>query len=345
MSVGPLTEAIEAAYEQGWTDGLPVAPATRETVAPFLAATARAPDEVIAKIPPHGGDATVEKIAINSVMAGCRPEYFPAVLAAISAISDERFSLQGVVGSTHMATPVLVFNGPVRQRLGIHYGGNLLGPGFRANATIGRAVNLVLKNIGGSYAGTTAKSVFGQGGRFTCCFAEDESSNPWDPLHVERGFQRDESTVTAFPGASPQHIYNPGADDALALLDTMADGMAALGNAQLRVMGDAMVIFSPHHAGLLSNAGLKKADVRQYLFEHARKPVEQVNLMLGKNFSVDLKRKLWPRWLDFEAPGAMIPVVRRAADILVLVAGGAGGPHSLYLSGWGSRAVTRKIDT
>lgn len=343
MDNAHIAEAIEVAYALGWTDGLPVVPATRALVEPFLAMTEWPADHVVAELPPVGGQATVEKIAVNAVMAGCRPEYFPVILAAIAAIADERFSLQGVLGSTHMATPVLVINGPIRSRLEINHGGNLLGPGYRANATIGRAVNLLLRNVGGSYPGTTSKSVFGQGGRFTCCFAEDEDSNPWQPLHVERGFGRTDNTVTAFPGASPQHIYNPGADDAWAILDTMADGMAALGNAQLRVMGDAMVVFSPHHVRLLSAAGLKKADVQQYLFDHARQPVEKVNLMLGKTFSTELKRKLWPRWLSFEAPGAMIPVVRKPQDILVLVAGGAGGPHSLYISGWGSRAVTRKI--
>jgi hypothetical protein len=343
MGNGQPSEGIEVAYDLGWTDGLPVVPPTRELVDPFLATTAWTADRVVAELPPNGGKATVEKIAINAVMAGCRPEYLPVILAAVSAISDERFSLQGVLGSTHMATPVLIVNGPIREQLKINHGGNLLGPGHRANATIGRAVNLLLRNVGGSYPGTTSKSVFGQGGRFSCCFAEDEDSNPWEPLHVERGFKIEDSTVTVFPGASPQNIYNPGADDASALLETMADGMAALGNVQLRVMGDTLVVFSPHHVRLLSAAGLKKTDVKQYLFDRARTPVEKVDLMLGKTFSVDLKRKLWPRWLDFEQPGAMIPVVRRPEDILVMVAGGAGGPHSLYMSGWGSRAVTRRI--
>jgi hypothetical protein len=343
MASGHPFEGIEVAYDLGWTDGLPVVPPTRELVDPFLATTTWPADHVVAQLPPNGGSATVEKVAINAVMAGCRPEYFPVILAAVSAISDERFSLQGVQGSTHMAAPVLIINGPIRDRLQINHGANLLGPGYRANATMGRAVNLLLRNVGGSYPGTTSKSVFGQGGRFTCCFAEDEHTNPWEPLHVERGFKLEDSTVTAFPGASPQNIYNPGADDAWALLETMADSMAALGNVQLRVMGDALVVFSPHHIRLLSAAGLKKTDVKQYLFDHARTPVEKVDLMLGKTFSVDLKRKLWPRWLDFEQPGAMIPVVRRPEDILVVVAGGTGGPHSLYVSGWGSRAVTRKI--
>jgi len=344
MGNSHLSEAMEVAYDLGWTDGLPVVPPTREMVDPFLATTKWPADHVVAELPPNGGNATVEKIAINAVMAGCKPEYFPVILAAVSAISDERFSLQGVVGSTHMATPVLVVNGPIRGPLQINHGGNLLGPGYRANATIGRAVNLLLRNVGGSYPGTTSKSVFGQGGRFTCCFAEDDDANPWEPLHVERGFRREDNTVTAFPGAAPQNIYNPGADNAWAMLDTMADAMAALGNVQLRVMGDAMVVFSPHHVRLLSAAGLKKSDVKQYLFEHARKSVEKVGLMLGDGYSADLKRKLWPRWLNFEAPGAMIPVVRRPEDILVVVAGGAGGPHSLYISGWGSRAITRKIE-
>jgi hypothetical protein len=338
-----LPEAIEVAFELGWTDGLPVVPPTRPLVDLFLATTALPASHVVAELPPNGGKATIEKIAINAAMAGCKPEYFPVVLAAVSAISDERFSLQGVLGSTHMATPVLVVNGPIRHELELNYAGNLLGPGYRANATIGRAVNLLLRNVGGSYPGTTSKSVFGQGGRFTCCFAEDEASNPWQPLHVERGFGSGESTVTAFPGASPQNIYNPGADDARALLDTVAGAMAALGNVQLRVMGDAMLVLSPHHASFLAAAGLRKSDLKEYLFQRARQPVEKVDLMLGRNFSPDLKRKLWPRWLNFEEPGAMVPVVRRAEDILILVAGGAGGPHSLYISGWGSRAVTRKI--
>lgn len=341
-----LAEAIEVAFEAGWTDGLPVVPPTRPLVDRVLALTDRDPADVVAVLPPRLGAATVEKVAINCVMAGCKPEYFPVVVAALEAMSDPRFSLRGVIASTHMGTPLIIVNGPVRQRLQINSGAGLIGPGFRANATIGRAVNLCLRNVGGSYPGTTNMSTFGQPGRFTMCFAENEEESPWEPLHRERGFAAEDSTVTVYPSASPQHLYCEGGTTPGKLTTLVADEMAGLGNVQHRTMGDALIVFSHETGNVFRDAGWKKADVRQMLFEKARKPIKDVlTVTLGENHRLESLATQWPKWLDPHDPTAMVPIVRRPENILVVFAGGAGGPHALNVPGWGSRAITRKIDT
>ena len=332
---------MELMYETGWTDGLPVVPPTKERVQEFLDYQQRSPDELIAEVPPQGGKATVERIAVNAVMAGCLPEHMPVVVTALEAMMEERFNLRGVQCSTGIHTPLLIINGPIVKRLGINYGYNCFGQGWRANATIGRAVKLVLVNLGGAIPGRINMSTFGHPGGYTYCVAEDEDANPWEPLQVEAGFAKNDSTVTVYPAEAPHNIMYHGGDPR-DFLTVLADSMCTLGNVQMYVMGDTFVVLGPEHARMLAEAGWRKADVRMFLFEHARKPVGL--LRRGGPPQGDSRRELfWPRFVDPSQDDQRVPVVRRPDNINIIVAGGAGGPHSVYVPGWGSAKVIRQI--
>jgi len=337
-----LVDTIELMYETGWTDGLPVVPPTRERVKQFTDfLLPRSPDDLIAEIPPLGGKATIERVAVNAVMAGCLPEHMPVVITAIVAMMDDRFNLRGVQCSTGIHTPLVIVNGPLAKELKINSGYNCFGQGWRANATIGRAVKLILVNLGGAIPGETNKSTFGHPGSYTYCIAEAEDSNPWEPLHVESGFDATESTVTVYPAEAPHNVmYHAGVPrDLLAVL---ADSMCTLGNVQMYVMGSTLVVLGPEHARILAEGGWSKRDIRAFLFEHARKPVAL--LRRGGPPQGDSQRGLlWPKFVDPSDDAQRVPVVRRQEDIHILVAGGPGGPHSAYVPGWGSRLVIKKI--
>jgi hypothetical protein len=333
-------DAMEFIYEQGWTDGLPVVPPTVEKVRAMVERSGRAADELIAELPPKGGKATVEKIATNAVMVGCLPAYMPVILTALEAMLESRFNLRGVLCSTHLATPLLILNGPLVQELGVNCGHNVFGPGWRANATIGRAVQLTLVNIGGAAPGVLDKATYGHPGKYTYCIAENEAASPWEPLHVERGLQRQDSTVPVYPAEAPHNINNHGSDNPRDMLTVVADCMSTLGSNHMYLGGECVVVFSPEHAATIAAAGWGKRDVCTFLYEHARKPLRL--LKIGGMYGPDTPRNLWPRWVDHDNPEALIPPTQHPEDISILVAGGA-GKHSVFLPGWGSRSVTRKI--
>lgn len=336
-----LSDIMELLFESGWTDGLPVIPPTPRNVKRMLTGTTRQPADLIGRIPPKGGRATVEKIAINAVMAGCKPSYLPVVLTAIEALLDDRCNTRGVQCSTHISTPLVIVNGPIVQELGINYGHNVFGQGWRANATIGRAVKLVLVNLGGAIPGVTDKATFGHPGKFTYCIAENEAANAWEPLHVERGFAPTDSTVTVFGAEAPHNINNHWSHTPHGLLRTIADTMATLGSNHLYLGGESFVVLGPEHAEVIARAGWTKRDVRSFLYDQARQSISQVKM--GGMYGPETRRNLWPRWIDHENPQERIPIARRAEDIAILVAGGA-GRHSVYLPGWGSRSATRNIE-
>ena len=334
--------AIELMFETGWTDGLPVVPPSEDLVRKFVSHTGRNGDELIAELPPLGGRATVERIAVNAVMAGCLPEHMPVIITSLQAMMDDRFNLRGVMCSTGIHTPLIIVNGPAAKTLDINAGYNCFGSGWRANATIGRAVKLALTNLGGAIPGETNKATFGHPGSYTYCVAEDEAANPWEPLHVEMGFDRGDSTVSVFPAEAPHNVMYH-ATDPRNFLTVLADTMCTLGNVQMYVMGDTLVVIGPEHARFLSEGGWNKRDIRQFLFDNARKPVRL--LRRGGPPQGDSQRGyFWPRFVDPDDDDQMVPVVRAPDRITIIVAGGAGGPHSAYLPGWGSRRVTRKIE-
>ena len=340
MQPDEMADPIELFYEQGWTDGLPVVPPTAEKVRAMVERCGRPATDLIAELPPKGGKATVEKIATNAVMAGCLPEYMLVVLIALEAMMENSFNLRGVLCSTHVSTPLLIINGPIAKKLQINCAHNVFGPGWRANATIGRAVQLTLVNIGGAVPGVLDKATFGHPGKYTYCIAENEGANPWEPLHVERGFRPEDSTVTVYAAEAPHNINNHGSDNARDLLTVIADSMAVLGGNHMYLGGECFVVLSPEHAATIAASGWRKKDVCSFLYEHARKPLRL--LRLGGMYGADTQRNLWPRWVDHGDPDALIPPTRRLEDITILVAGGA-GKHSVFVPGWGSRSVTRKI--
>ncbi len=254
-------DLIETCYEKGWTDGLPVVPPTSERVARMLSGTERAPDELIAAVPPKWGQATVEKIAINAVMAGCKPSYLPLILRSVEAMTADQFNLHGVQVTTSHVSPMLIVNGPIRKTLEINDSFNLFGQGWRANATIGRAVRLVCLNIGGAVPGELDRAAFGHAGKYTCCIAEQEESNPWGPFHVARGFRAEQSTVTLFAGAGPQTVNDHNSNTAEAILDTISRNIAAPGNS----IGETVIVIGVEHAKTVAADGFSRADICRYI--------------------------------------------------------------------------------
>lgn len=278
LEIDETDDLIEACYENGWTDGLPVVPPTPERVERMLSATDRDPDELIAAVPPKWGRATVEKVAINAVMAGCKPAYLPLLLTAVEAMTAEQFNLHGVQVTTSHVGPMLVVNGPIRKQLEINDGFNLFGQGYRANATIGRTLRLVCTNIGGALPGELDRAAFGHAGKYTCCIAEKEEVSPWESLHVERGFQADDSTITVFAAAGPQTVNDHGNNTAEGILNTIAQNIAAPGNSS----GETLLVIGVEHAKTISEDGFNRANIRQYIADTTQQySVEDLLLMVA----------------------------------------------------------------
>jgi hypothetical protein len=327
------------AEAQRWSDGLPLVPPTLERVERMLAATRRAASEVVAHVAPGFGVATVERIAINAVMAGCRPEYLRVLIAAVEAVSERRFNLQGIQATTNPATPWLVVNGRVVRELGLNAGWNCLGQGTRANSTLGRALRLVLQNIGGALPGEMDRATHGQPGKHTFCCAENEAQSPWAPLHVERGHRADDSTVTVI-GAAGTLNMNSHAKDADDLLRIVADSMTFPTSNDYHFAGEPWLVLSPEHAEVLHRGGLTKNDVRERLWELSR--------MRAARFAAkDYARAAHTRGgeLGEFTPDTLVPVSLKPADIGIAVAGGP-GTHSVYVPTFGqTRAVTRAVSS
>jgi hypothetical protein len=311
-----VTSAYEYAYDQGWTDGLPIIPATPEAISRFIAASGRTAEEVIGIIPPRKGRATVQVIAVNAVMAGCRPEYMPVIIAALEGLTDKGFPLEFIQVTTNPMTPFLLINGPIRQTLDINSGTGCLGPGWRANATIGRAIRLILQNVGGALPGVYSKSSFASPLRYSYICGENEEENPWTPFHVDQGFSSHDSTVTVFKASNYCNVSGGegvGPDEILRQIASNMPPMYGGGDGALLLIG-------VNHARALYEAGLTKRDIREKLWAQARLP--------EGHFAADF--------------AAMEHAAGRGADgmlwrtqgperIYVIVAGGP-GPQDVYIA-------------
>ena len=321
-------EEIDAHYqERGWTDGLPIVGPTETRVHEFLKQTARDPREIVGVLPPRQGEATIEKIAANAVMAGCRPEYLPVILAAIEALADPLFNLDSVQATTHPVATLLVVNGPIARAIGLQAGYNAFGQGFRANVTIGRAVRLVLMNVGGGLPGRGDRATQGTPAKIAYCVAENENESPWEPLHVEAGLPADTSTVTVFGCEGPHNIQDHYSNTALGVLLTVAGAMGQAGSNNLLGRGWPLLSLGPEHAATIAKEGYTKQKVKEFLFEHARYPLARLGL--------EYQRQQIERWGVVDAPDTMVPIVSRAEDISVIVAGGA-GKHSSWQPTFGN---------
>jgi len=333
-----LDEINTLYYQRGWTDGLPIIPPTEERVAQMLTGTTGKPQDIIGEVPPQWAEATVEKVAINAVMAGCLPEYMPVILTALKAMLEPKFNLYAIQATTHPVAPLIIVNGPIRKELGLNSGYNVFGQGNRANATIGRAIRLILINVGGGIPGKLDRATMGQPSKYSFCIAENEERNPWQPLHVERGFDSLMSTVTVCSVENPLNINDHEGIDAEALLTTFAGTIAVQGSNNvlyqdfLQQSGEPLVVIGPEHASTIANSGFSKQDVKHFLFEKARIPKHQ--------FSLKHQEALFSAFAD----DALIPVTRAENGIVIIVAGGA-GKHSMFLPTFalGSASVTKQI--
>ncbi|RPI44849.1 MAG: hypothetical protein EHM59_11725 [Betaproteobacteria bacterium] len=320
-----------------WSDGLPIVPPTPERVEAMLRGSSLARDAVVASVAPAFRAATPERIAVNAVMAGCHPEYLPVLIAATKAVATPRFNLSGVQSTTNPAAVGLVINGPIAQRLGVNGAGNCLGPGHWANAALGRALRLVLQNIGGALPGDMDKATQGQPGKYTFCCAENEAASPWEPLHVERGYARETSTVTVLAPLGTWSM-NTHAKDAADLIRVIGDTMAFPCSSDYVHGGAPWLVLSPEHAHVLKRDGLTKRDVKQRLWEASK-------LAAARLAAKDLGRVQSARRAELGeiTPATMLPISLRPEDISLLVAGGD-GTHSVYLPISGhSRSVTGEI--
>ncbi|MGZ4794471.1 MAG: thioredoxin family protein [Acidimicrobiia bacterium] len=338
VELGHEEDDVEAMYERGWSDGLPLVPPTPERVVRMLAGTTRDPQEVVAVVPPDLVECTVEKVAVNAVMAGCRPEYLPVVLAAVEAACTDEFNMHGLLATTYFSGPVIVVNGPVARAIGMNSGINALGPGNRANATIGRALPLVVRNVGGGKPGAVDRATLGQPGKYTCCFAEHEDA-AWEPMHVERGFAPDQSTVTLFAGEGVRGVVDQLSRTPESLTRTFAECLRTTAHPKLPLAFDAMLVISPEHLRVFADAGWSKARFR-----------EEVGALLQLD-GPDIVRGA--RGIEEGVPDAFAATTLpkfRDGGLLIVHAGGTAGLFSAIIGGWasgavGSEPVTREVGT
>jgi len=332
--VEEAADAIEFCFQQGWTDGLPVVPPTTERVGALLEAARLDPKQEIGFVAHRAVSVTAEKVAINAVMAGCRPEYMPVVVAAVEGIVDPRWSYHGPGTSTAGAAVLMIVNGPIARALDINAGDNLFGPGWRANLTIGRAVRLVMRNVCGSVPGTLDRGTLGHPGKLSYVIAENEADSPWTPLHVERGFRAEQSTVTVMAAEAPHQFYNQLSSGAEGVLTTLCDDMRISGN----VMGQPhyALVIAGEHMRTIAGDGWDKKRIRQFVWENTQ------------NSHAHLKRT--QRMTGALQPGdetKLRPLVATPDDILVVAAGGRAGAFSGYIPGWSSakssQAVTKEV--
>jgi len=323
-----------------WTDGLPIVPPTELRVREMIAGAGLPASQGVGVIPPRFAEATVENVAVNAVMAGCRPAYMPVILAALQAACDPAFRLYSIQATTHPCGLLAIVSGPVVKALELNAGFGTFGPGFRANATIGRALRLVLMNVGGAWPGHGDQSTHGSPAKYSYCLAENDAASPWEPLRVALGFGAEESTVTVVSGEGPHNVNDHVCSSGENILITLADTMTTIGhnNASCIGTGDVIVVLGPEHAAQIAGDGFSRAQVCEFLFRHARNKERRMRDRGGWGMHE------WPAWIDLNDDDFDVPIVAKAEEILLLVAGGA-GKHSAFIPTFGlNKSVTRRIE-
>ena len=339
VKVGSWDDEVETCFDRGWTDGLPVTPPTDARILKMLTGTNRQPQEVIGKVPPNLSPVTVEKVAINAVMAGCRPEYMPVVLAAVEAALEPIFTMHGLLCTTCFSSPIIVVNGPITKSIGMNWGMNVLGQGNRANATIGRALQLIIRNVGGGVPGDLDRSTIGGPGKYTFCFAEDETDPSWESLSEARGFAKGQNTVTLFQGDGIQGIIDQRSNTTDQMVKSLAMSLLAVGHPKLAEFTNAMLVLSPEHYRIFRDAGWNRARITDELHKAMVRPgSELVQGAMGVGEGIvagredEMVNKFWPEGL------------------LIVKAGGQAGLYSAICAGWTggrfrdeSQPITREI--
>jgi len=323
VEFGDYDDEVEVCFDRGWTDGLPVVPPTDVRVLRMLQGTTRKPDEVVGLIPPNLAPCTVEKVAINAVMAGCKPEYMPVVLASIEAALEPVFTLHGLLATTYFSSPIIIVNGPVARRIGMNSGLNALGQGNRANATIGRALQLIVRNVGGGRPGEADRATLGGPGKYTFCFAEDESDAGWEPLSVARGFAPGVSTVTLFQGDGVQGFVDQRSRAPDELARSIAMGLNTIGHPKIALSQRAVLVLSPEHYALFAEAGWDRARIEQEI--NAATEREGDDLVAGAHGVGE--------GMPADVAGQKVPKFQ-PGGLLIVRAGGPAGLFSAILPGW-----------
>ena len=337
VELGELEDVFEAMDERGWSDGLPVVPPTRERVLHMLEGTRRDPQEVVAVVPPDLVECTVEKVAINAVLAGCRSEYLPVVLTAVEAACTSEFNVHGLLATTWASGPVVIVNGPIAWRIGMNSGGNALGQGSRANATIGRALQLVVRNVGGGRPGGVDRATHGNPGKYTFCFAEDEAGSPWEPLAAARGLAPGMSAVTLFAGSGVQPLVDQLSRTPESLTRSFAACLRTVAHPKLALAWDAALVVSPEHGRVFREAGWSRERLLHELDGQLRRPRSELVRGAG-----GIAEGVPAQVGDGDVPKF------RPGGLLIVHAGGTAGLFSAIIGGWvsgatGSEPVTREV--
>jgi hypothetical protein len=339
--VGEYDDPFETCFERGWSDGLPVVPPTDERILRMLGGTDRKPDEIVGLIPPNLAPCSVEKVAINAVMAGCKPEYMPVVLGVLEAALDPLFVLHGLLCTTHFSGPLIIINGPAAKAVGMNSGVNALGQGNRANATIGRALQLIVRNVGGGLPGAIDRATLGNPGKYTFCFAEDESDPEWEPLAQRRGIAAGKSAVTLFHGEGVHGFIDQKSRTPDELVRSLAMGLFGVGHPKLCDAGNAVLVLSPEHYRIFKDGGWNRRRLEDELHQALKRPGR--DLVWGaQNVAEGLPPSLADKVVDKFQP--------MPDGVLIVRAGGPAGLFSAIIGGWpGQRvrdecqAVTREI--
>ena len=338
MVVNDPQDEFEFFLEKPWSDGLPVVTPTEERIERMLSGTKRSPAEFIGQVPPAMGEATVHSVAVHAVMAGCKPEYLPVVLGAASLMLRDEFNMNGVQGTMHGVAPLMIVNGPHSGEIGIHGGNGCFGPGFRANASIGRAIRLILMNLGGGIPGVSSMTIFGTPLRYTACVTENLQFHPWETLAESRGYGADENVITMAMVESPRLTFDDVSEEPERLLRGIADAMTGLGSWNMHApRTDMVVAMNPQHAKICSEGGLTRADVHRRLCELAGHKVK--DLKQGGNWRRERALAMYIH-TDPDDDEFFVPVIKDPRDLHLIVAGGWGS-GSAVCHGWsgGSRAV------
>ncbi len=315
-----------------WCDGLPIIPPTEARVRTMLGRAE--PERSLGALPPLWRPATLEKLAVNTVMAGCEPVHFPVIVAAVTAMLDPAFNLYGVQATTHPVAPLVIVNGPYAGRIGLHAGSGCFGPGFRPNATIGRAIRLILMNVGGAWPGRHDMATQGSPAKFSYCIAENEAVSPWGPLH-------EGDTVTVFGGEGPHNVNDHVSTTAAGILATVADTAVSLGSnvGWYFSQSQLLIVLGPEHAATVAGDGFTRAAVQRYIYEHARLPLR--TLKLGGMWGM----QDWPTWMNAVSDDdALMPQVPSPEDVFVIVAGGPGKHSAVVPNCTFSRAVSHRVE-
>ena len=323
VAVAAQQDEHELMFERGWTDGLPVVPPTEERILKMLSGTTRSPSEIIGIIPPDNVPCTIEKVAINAVMAGCKPEYFPVALAAVEAACLDEFCMHGVLATTYFSSPIVIVNGPIVDRIGMNAEHNVLGQGNRANSTIGRALQLVIRNVGGGKPGGVDRATLGQPGKVGFCFAEREHDSYWESLAVERGFSADQSTVTLFAGGGVHPVGDQRSRRPESLTRSLAMTLRTVYHGKIYGRTDALPVVSPENMRVFREAGWSKARFREALAEALM--VDGRDVVAGAaGVDEGMPAQLAEKRLSKFRPGGL----------LIVHAGGGAGMWSAVITGW-----------